>query len=70
MAAIIGPDGTPEQGSVRIVQGVNPAIDREALRRIRGASYWPACHDGQPVRARVAQPLDFCRFPPCRRGTD
>jgi TonB family protein len=69
MAAIIGPDGTPEQGSVRIIQGVDPAIDREALRWIRGASYWPACHDGRPVRARVAQPLDFCRFPPCRRGT-
>ena len=68
MAVTIGPDGTPEQGSARIVRGVDPAIDREALRWIGGASYWPACSDGRPVRARVAQRLDFCPFGPCRRA--
>lgn len=65
LAVTIGPDGTPEHGSARIVQGVDPAIDREALRWIQRASYWPACYDGRPVRARVTQPLDFCLFGPC-----
>jgi TonB family protein len=68
MAVTIGPDGTPEQGSAQIVHGVDPAIDREALHWIRRASYWPGCYDGGPVRARVAQPLDFCLFGPCARG--
>jgi outer membrane biosynthesis protein TonB len=68
MAVTVGSDGTPEQGSAHVVRGVDPAIDREALRWIRGASYWPGCYDGRPVRARVAQPLDFCLFGPCARG--
>lgn len=67
MAVVIGPDGAPDQRSVRIVQNVDPAIDHEALRWIQSVSYWPACRDGQPVRARIAQPLDFCFFR-CRRG--
>jgi TonB family protein len=66
MAVVVGPDGTPEQGSARIVRSVDPGLDREALRWLRRASYWPACDDGQPVRARIAQPLDFCLFSPCR----
>ncbi len=67
MALVIGPDGTPDQSSVRITRNVDPAIDSRALRWIRGVSYWPACRDGRPVRARVAQPVDFCPFG-CRHG--
>jgi hypothetical protein len=32
MAVTVGSDGTPEQGSAHVVRGVDPAIDREALR--------------------------------------
>ena len=67
VAVVIGPDGTPDQSSARIVEKVDPGIDSEALRWIQGVSYWPACRDGRPVRARVAQPLDFC-IVRCRRG--
>jgi len=64
---VVGSDGAPDQSSVRIVRNVDPAIDHEAVRWIGSASYWPACRDGRPVRARVAQPVDFCAFG-CRRG--
>jgi TonB family protein len=66
VAVVIGPDGTPDQSSLRIVENVDPAIDREALHWFRRASYWPACRDGRPVRARIAQPVAFCVFG-CRR---
>ena len=64
---VIGPDGTPEGSSVQIVQSANSAFDSEALRWILSVSYWPACHDGRPVRTRIAQHIDFCVFG-CRRG--
>ena len=67
VAVVVGADGTPDQSSARIVQNADPAFDREALRWIRSVSYWPACRDAQAVRARVAQPVDFCVFG-CRRG--
>jgi len=64
---VVGSDGAPDQSSVRIVQNVDPAIDHEAVRWIGSASYWPACRDGRPVRAHIAQPVDFCAYG-CRRG--
>ncbi len=57
---IIGADGLPESSSAQIVRRVDPVLDRVALNWIGGASYWPACRDGRPVRARIAQPVDFC----------
>lgn len=68
MSAIIGPDGTAEPGSPRVLQGIDAAIDRAALRWIREASYWPACRDARPVRARIVERVEFCAFPPCRHG--
>ena len=62
IAVIIEADGSPNQDSVRIVTSVNPAIDREALRWVSGASFWPGCRDGRPVRVRVAIPIDFRTF--------
>jgi TonB family protein len=67
VAVVVGADGTPDESSARIVQSADPAFDREALRWIRKVSYWPACRDARAVRARVAQPVDFCVFG-CRRG--
>jgi len=64
---VVGSDGAPDQSSVRIVGNVDPAIDHEAVRWIESASYWPACRDGRPVRAHIAQPVDFCAYG-CRRG--
>ena len=59
IGVIVESDGTVDQDSVRVLQSVDQAIDREALRWVRGASFWPACRDGRPVRVRVAVPIDF-----------
>ena len=67
MTVVVGPDGSIEESSVQIAQHVDPGIDREALRWIGTATYWPACRDGRPVRARLVQPLDFC-VAGCRQG--
>ena len=67
VAVVVGADGTPDRSSARIVQNADPAFDRAALRWIGSVSYWPACRDAWAVRARVAQPVDFCVFG-CRRG--
>jgi TonB family protein len=57
---IIAADGWPELNSAQISRKVDPGLDNEALNWIGGASYWPACREGQPVRVRIAQPVDFC----------
>ena len=67
LGVIVGTDGTPEDSSVQVVDRVDPALDREAVSWLAGVTYWPACRDGRPVRARIAQPLDFC-VAGCRQG--
>lgn len=64
---IIAADGSPELNSAHLVRKADPALDHEALNWIGGTSYWPACRDGRPVRARIAQPVDFCPAG-CLRG--
>lgn len=60
LGVVVGFDGAPDLSSVQVLRTVDPGIDREALRWIGGVTYWPACRAGRPVRARIAQPLDFC----------
>ena len=67
LEVVVRPDGTPDQSSVRVVRSLDPALDRAALKWIRQASFWPACRDGRPVGARIAQPVDFCVVG-CARG--
>ena len=67
LGLIVGSDGAPDSSSITILRTVDPGIDREALRWIGGVTYWPACREGRPVRARIAQPLDFC-LGGCPRG--
>ena len=56
----IDTDGAPDTVAVQVLRSVDPGIDREALRWIRGVTYWPACREGRPVRVHIAQPVDFC----------
>jgi len=67
LGVVVGFDGVPDTNAVTVLRSVDPGIDREALRWISGVSYWPACREGRPVRARIAQPLDFC-LGGCPRG--
>ena len=66
LAVIVGSDGTPDS-AVDVLNRVDPALDREAVRWVQGVTYWPACRDGRPVRARIVQPVDFC-LGGCARG--
>ena len=59
IAMIIEPDGSVQQGSLRIVQSTDTVFDAEALRWARGASYWPACRDGRPVRIADTKSIEF-----------
>jgi len=59
IAMIITPDGSVQQGSLRIVQSTDTVFDAEALRWAKGASYWPACRDGRPVRIAVTKSILF-----------
>jgi TonB family protein len=67
LGVTVGPDGAPDNSSVQVLDRVDPALDREAIRWIEGVTYWPACRDGRPVRVRIAQPVDFC-VAGCPRG--
>jgi TonB family protein len=61
IGATIKADGSVDSSSVRVIQSVDSALDREALRWVPLSSYWPGCRDGLPVRVRVAIPVVFLR---------
>lgn len=67
LGVTVGADGAPDDSSVQVLDRVDPALDRAAIRWIEGVTYWPACRDGRPVRVRIAQPVDFC-IGGCPRG--
>jgi TonB family protein len=57
--AIVGRDGRPEYGSVRVIQHVDPALDLAALDYVWHASFKPGKVHGVPVRTLVNVPIDF-----------
>jgi TonB family protein len=57
--AIVNARGDIDQSSVTVIHHVDPLLDAEARRVVLSATLWPACRDGQPVRARIAVPFDF-----------
>jgi protein TonB len=55
---IVETDGTVS--NVTIVKGVDPLIDREAVRTIQSSPKWnPGLQRGQPVRVRYSMSLSF-----------
>lgn len=45
---------------VKVVEGVNEALDKEALRLVKSMPYWiPATSDGKRVSAKMLLPLNF-----------
>lgn len=51
-----------KQGNVideKIVRGVSPELDAEALRVVRQAQFEPGSNDGQPVKVRFSLPISF-----------
>ena len=59
LSGVVAIDGTVDPSSIIIVKRDHAAFEAQALRWARGASYWPGCRAGVPVRVRVAFPVDF-----------
>lgn len=59
LSAVVAIDGTVDSSSIVIVKRDHAAFEAQALRWARGASYWPGCRAGVPVRVRVTFPIDF-----------
>lgn len=47
---------------VKVVRGVDPSLDAEAIRVIKSMPLWlPAIQDGKPVKVRFTLPISFKR---------
>jgi TonB family protein len=71
VTAIVNADGAIDQSSIAITQSVHPLLDAAARRFVSGATLWPACRQGAPVRVRIAVPIVFdmrAKMPGAREG--
>lgn len=59
LGLIVNVKGKAEGNSVRVLQSLNPSLDREAVRYIRRATFRPGCRDGRPVRVQTTVPVEF-----------
>lgn len=51
---------TGEVTNVRILRGVNEALDKEALRIVKSMPYWiPGTQRGKRIRAQMSLPISF-----------
>jgi protein TonB len=56
---IIDARGLPEPGSETVLAATDSAFADAAARVVAGSCFSPAKRDGQPVRVRVAIPINF-----------
>jgi len=54
---LVGPDGTVKQAV--LLRGVNPIVDREALKAARKCTFIPGKQRNIPVKAWMALPYVF-----------
>lgn len=55
---VVEPDGAISD--VRVVRGVHPDLDEEAVRAVNAMPKWiPGEQDGKPVRVRYTLPVSF-----------
>ena len=53
-------DGSIDKNSIRIVRGVAPSIDAEAIRLVKSMPKWvPGKLNGVPVKCRYTLPITF-----------
>jgi periplasmic protein TonB len=57
---IVEKDGTVNQNEVKVIKGVHPSIDAEAIRVMKLSPKWrPVKKDGRSVRMRMVMPFSF-----------
>lgn len=55
---VVAPDGSIN--NVRVVRGVSPGLDKEAVRAVKSMPKWsPGKMNGKPVKVRFTIPVDF-----------
>ncbi len=59
---VVNKDGTVDTASVKLVDSTGTAFDGDARRWIRALVFWPGCYEGQAVRARVVQPVNYSQI--------
>lgn len=59
VSVVIGTNGLPEEGSIRLIKATGQAFDAEAIATTRSAVYWPGCKGDSAVRVRLVFPVDF-----------
>jgi TonB family protein len=68
VTAVVNAGGDVDQSSIKVAKRVHPLLDAEARRIVSSATLWPACRNGEPVRARIAVPFDFAVRGPAIAG--
>jgi TonB family protein len=59
IGTVINADGSVDRDSITILRGDLVAFEREALRWLAGARFWPGCREGRAVRVRIALPFTW-----------
>ena len=61
LSFIVNKDGTVDTSSVVVVEPQGSALESEAVRVVKKATFSPACRDHNAVRVRVQIPMHFVR---------
>ena len=65
LTAVIGIDGTVEDGSIEVLSATHDEFARAASRLLAKSKFTPGMHEGQEVRVRIELPVTF-RLQPTR----
>jgi len=58
VSIVINKDGLV--GNAKVVKGINPDLDREAIRLVKSMPRWqPAYYKGKPIACMLLMPVDF-----------
>ena len=59
LSLVVNADGSVDSSSAAIVEPSNTALDSEALRVAKAATFWPGCRYDDAVRIRVRFPFQY-----------
>src|SRR6266566_2738561 len=59
LSLVVNADGNVDSGSAAILERSNTALDSEALRTGKAATFWPGCRYDDAVRIRVRLPIEY-----------
>ena len=59
LSLVVNADGNVDSSSAAILERSNTALDSEALRIAKAATFWPGCRYDDAVRIRVRLPIQY-----------